>query len=62
MAISTPAADSGPRAFVPPTLASSSVSSARMTVSALAAIAGPAERSAERIARCRSSCRTSSSR
>ncbi len=62
IAIPTPMAPIGPRPAVPLTSASESVSSARITVSPEARIAGPAVPSATFIASCLSSCRRSSSR
>ena len=62
IAMPTPIAPIGPRPAVPLTSARLSVSSARITVSPEARIAGPAVRSATRIAACLSSWRRNSSR
>ena len=58
----TPIAPTGPSPAVEFTSASSSTSSAAITVRPEARIAGPAVRSAIAIASCLSSCRRSSSR
>ena len=62
MPTATPIASTGPRSFVEFRSAANSVSSAKMTVLALAMIAGPARSSASAIAGCRRSWRRSSSR
>jgi len=62
MPTATPMASTGPRALVEFSSATDSVSSARMTVAALAMMAGPARRSAVAIAGWRRSWRRSSSR
>ncbi len=62
MPIATPMASTGPRLLVEFSSAAVRVSSATMTVAALAMIAGPARRSASAIAGWRRSWRRSSSR
>ena len=61
-ATATPMASTGPRLLVEFSSANDSVSSPRITVPALAMMAGPARRRASAMASCRSSCRRSSSR
>jgi hypothetical protein len=58
----TPMASTGPRPLVEFSSAKVRASRLRITVPALATIAGPARRSATLIAACRSSCRRNSSR